>query len=72
MFVRQSLTGLLSVSLKKHAVDARVSRIIEEISPQMTADEFTEAHDLGKLMSLEAVLDQAIVDLRRQVVFTST
>ncbi|GIK27663.1 MAG: serine/threonine-protein kinase PknK [Chloroflexi bacterium] len=66
------LTGLLSVSLKKHAVDARVSRIIEEISPQMTADEFTEAHDLGKLMSLEAVLDQAIVDLRRQVVFTST
>ncbi len=59
------ISGLLAVHMHAAAVEPRLSPLLDAILRVLDADAFRDAHERGKLMSLEAVLDQSRIDLRR-------
>lgn len=59
------ISGLVSVNIHAAAVEPRLSPLIESLARVLDLDTFTEAHERGRMMSLDAVLDQARIDLVR-------
>jgi hypothetical protein len=51
------------------AVEPRLSILIDSLSHALDFDTFSDAHDRGRMMSLDAVLDQVSIDLRKVRVF---
>lgn len=59
------ICGLLTMHLHAVAVEPRLSPLLDALTHVLDPESFNEASERGKLMSLEAVLDQARIDLRR-------
>jgi hypothetical protein len=57
--------GLLSVNMHAAAVEPRLTSLVESLSKVLTFDSFTASHERGRLMSLDGVLDQTRLDLRK-------
>lgn len=65
------MCGLLSVNMHAAAVDSRLMPLAKSLSALLGPDSFAAAHERGRLMSLDGVLDQTRLDLRKGRAFTS-
>jgi hypothetical protein len=59
------MCGLLSVAMHAAAVEPRLALLHENLWKTLGRDSYEAAHERGRLMSLDAVLDQTRIDLRK-------
>lgn len=59
------MCGLLSVAMHAAAVEPRLATLHESLWNTLGRDSYEAAHERGRLMSLDGVLDQTRIDLRK-------